>query len=328
MDPSKEDLCLLKTLLLELEQIIDKEECRDGSGTTKQGAYIYALLARAHIDVRTQEEVIGTIEKAVAALLSDKGTGNRCNLDDLMKMLKFLFSDQALTKRSIITDHYRLHISKATPVKSRGRGGQGVVTWDSAPAKTGGKRLDFWCFSSQFSMNSLRDLNVRSLILTSGTLAPLCALEAEMRMPFPISLENPHVIAPHQVWVGVVRRGPGGESLNSSFKTRSSPTYLNDLGNTIVNFCRVIPKGILVFFPSYGVMQSCVTAWQQVRGQNGKCVWDRIQQFKTPVVEPQDKPSFVAAMHLFYAKVQDPTCTGAVFFAVCRGKVKLAVVSF
>ena len=159
-----------------------------------------------------------------------------------------------------------------------------------------------------------------ALLSSCSVYMSLCSTP-RIQMTFPVTLENPHVIAPHQMWVGVVRRGPAGVSLNSSFKTRSSPEYLSDLGNTIVNFCRVVPKGILVFFPSYGVMQSCVAAWQQVPTQTGKCVWDRIQQFKTPVVEPQDKPSFVAAMHLFYSKIQDPTCTGAVFFAVCRGKV-------
>lgn len=39
------------------------------------------------------------------------------------------------------------------------------------------------------------------------------------------------------------------------------------------------------------------------------------------MVEPQDKQEFVAAMHEFYLKVADRTATGAIFFAVCRGKV-------
>jgi hypothetical protein len=42
---------------------------------------------------------------------------------------------------------------------------------------------------------------------------------------------------------------------------------------------------------------------------------------QTPVVEPQNKQEFVAAMHLFQEKVKDPAKHGAVFFAVCRGKV-------
>ena len=95
-----------------------------------------------------------------------------------------------------------------------------------------------------------------------------------------------------------------------------------DLGNSIVNFARIVPHGVLVFFPSYGVMRGCVERWKELPpGASGKSIWQRIQQFKVPVVEPQGKLEFVTAMHEFYEKVNDPRLTGAVFFAVCRGKV-------
>ena len=40
---------------------------------------------------------------------------------------------------------------------------------------------------------------VRSVILTSGTLAPLNSFAAELQVPFPITLENPHIIGSNQV---------------------------------------------------------------------------------------------------------------------------------
>lgn len=82
----------------------------------------------------------------------------------------------------------------------------------------------------------MRDLikqGVRSVILTSGTLSPLTSFAAEMQLPFPITLENPHVISKNQLWCGIVSTGPNSISLNSSFKTRSDESYLTDLGNTI-----------------------------------------------------------------------------------------------
>lgn len=38
---------------------------------------------------------------------------------------------------------------------------------------------------------------------------------------------------PRQIWVGVVKRGPSGEELNSSYANRSNRKYVDDLGNAI-----------------------------------------------------------------------------------------------
>lgn len=38
--------------------------------------------------------------------------------------------------------------------------------------------------------------------------------------PFPVCLENPHVIDKHQIWVGIVPKGPDGAQLSSAFDKR------------------------------------------------------------------------------------------------------------
>lgn len=50
---------------------------------------------------------------------------------------------------------------------------------------------------------------------------------------FPVRLENPHVITSNQIWVGVVPAGPSGHSFNSSFRSRDSIEYKQELGNAI-----------------------------------------------------------------------------------------------
>ncbi len=59
--------------------------------------------------------------------------------------------------------------------------------------------LSYWCFSSGISMRALQTLRVRSVLLTSGTLSPLDSFANELQLPFPITLENPHVIDRSQV---------------------------------------------------------------------------------------------------------------------------------
>lgn len=65
-----------------------------------------------------------------------------------------------------------------------------------------------------------------------------------------------------KVWVGVVPTGPKGTPLNSSYQHRDSREYKEDLGYAVVNFARMVPDGLLVFFPSYGVLKSCTDFWK------------------------------------------------------------------
>ena len=93
------------------------------------------------------------------------------------------------------------------------------------------------------SFHTFSLLRLRSILLTSGTLAPLEGFAHELQMPFDIRLQNPHIIAPSQVWVGVVPVGPSGHTLNSSYQCRDNLQYKEDLGNAVVNFARTIPDG-------------------------------------------------------------------------------------
>ena len=75
--------------------------------------------------------------------------------------------------------------------------------------------------------------------------------------------------------------------------------YKEDLGNSIVNFARLVPDGLLVFFPSYVVLRSCVDAWKGTTGgggAGGATIWERICRFKHPVEEPRDSALFQAAI--------------------------------
>ena len=65
-----------------------------------------------------------------------------------------------------------------------------------------------------------------------------------------------------QIWASVLPVGPSGGLLNSSFRTRDTPEYKRELGNAIESVARVVPDGLLVFFPSYSVMSGCLDAWQ------------------------------------------------------------------
>ena len=81
----------------------------------------------------------------------------------------------------------------------------------------------------------------------------------------------------------------------------------------------MVPGGLLVFFPSYGVMRTCVQNWKKCMDANGCSLWDRIAMQKvimshclvctihvkqqTPLMEPQTKKEFVEIMTKYYELV-------------------------
>jgi hypothetical protein len=55
---------------------------------------------------------------------------------------------------------------------------------------------------------------------------------------------------------------------------RNDPQYISSLGMTVLNVCRVVPHGVLVFFPSYTVLYKCKEEWQ-LSG-----LWSKIAAYK------------------------------------------------
>ena len=187
--------------------------------------------------------------------------------------------------------------------------------------------LSYWCFNPGLSMATLSACGVRSFLFTSGTLSPLDTFASEFQLSFPIRLENAHIIPPHHILLSVIERGPAGHPLLSSYSNRSNAAYVSDLGAAVVNVCRVVPDGVLVFFPSYFALEGCRDEWE--RGG----VMARIRALKVVVVEPRVSAEFSAAIGDYQAAIVSAKkergrgggggggVTGAIFFAVCRGKV-------
>lgn len=166
-------------------------------------------------------------------------------------------------------------------------------------------------FLARGNYERIDESGIRSMILTSGTLSPIKSFKAELQIDIPVELENPHVIRGHPMFVGILKRGPDGTSYNN----RTDARYMNSIGQALVNFSHVVPDGMLVFFPSYSAMEECTRQWQVTN------VWKSLQQRKGIFVEPRGKTEFSQTMQGCYDRIRSPEHRGAMFFAVCRGKV-------
>ncbi|XP_039441302.1 regulator of telomere elongation helicase 1 homolog [Culex pipiens pallens] len=319
-----DDLALLKEMLLSLEKTVDEIPVMfSQGGSTQPGTYIFEIFEKANIKEGNYHIIAQLLENIIQyiATITEKNNFVRRGggLQILAEALSIMFAGSGPQYRESIDKCYKCHIDIEEQKKVRGNTKQAdgwTATKQLVPSvKANAKVINFWCFNPGFGMRQLLGRNARSIILTSGTLAPLKPLISELDIPIAVKLENPHIIDGSQVCVKIVGQGPDKESLNSSYGNRDNPKYISSLGRTILSFCPIIPGGLLVFFPSYPLLNKCQEAWQETG------IWAQISRTKPIFVEPRGKDQFLNTMTEYYAKINDPDGKGAVFMAVCRGKV-------
>lgn len=257
----------------------------------------------------------------ITAATQAQGRGFSSNANGLSlfsDLLTIVFVSKGNDFHERVRRCYKVHVG--IEEQKTQKGNKKIDGWTSKTSTTpsvqgNAKVVSYWCFNPGFGMTQILSKNVRSVILTSGTLAPLKPLISELGIPVNVRLENPHIIKNSQVYVRIVSQGPDNEPLISNYQNRNNPKYVTSLGRTILNFCPIIPSGLLVFFPSYFIMNKCIEDWQACE------LWGQITARKPVFIEPRTKEEFLIIMDAYYAKINDPNGKGAMFFAVCRGKV-------
>ncbi|CAC5387435.1 BRIP1 [Mytilus coruscus] len=229
-------------------------------------------------------------------------------------------------------EDYRVAILKSTTyVSDNNTDG----SWISSRNRRGGMRpvpkyvitLHFWCMNPGVAFSDLHD--TRSIVLTSGTLSPMNSFESELDTPFPIKLEANHVIEDKQVWVwvGAMSQGPTGKPLHAVYKTMETLEFQDELGKTVLQVCQEVPHGVLCFLPSYRSLEKFIERWKNAG------IYEQIAKKKKIIQEPRrsDQVDFDDLLNQFYDTIHGVNdeddedvgeeTTGALFLAVCRGKV-------
>lgn len=300
-------LAELKEIMLRFENEIDNiGPLFPSKGSTFPGGKLFESLHAANITRNSYLKIKELID-ALILYLTQSATGRKGN--GLMKMLEILDTVYGPIGgdcyKTQMENGYRLHIIE--PEKNSGN-------WASTSTQHKPTKIfNYWCFAPRFGMSNLLSHNVRSVILTSGTLAPFKPLISELAIKVDQQLENPHIIKESQVAVRIVSAGPDEEPLHSSYLNRDNLKYLKSLGLTIQAICRITPNGVLVFFSSYTLMNKCKDIWSSLR------IWQGIEQIKPIFLEPRDKKEFDISVRDYYDNVK--TSKGAIYMAVLRGKV-------
>ncbi|EYB87067.1 hypothetical protein Y032_0268g770 [Ancylostoma ceylanicum] len=182
--------------------------------------------------------------------------------------------------------------------------------------------IKFWCFTSAIAMRSLKMNGVRTIIVTSGTLSPLENFTKNIGLDFGSTLENEHAAKGDQVIAAIVGKSPINKyALNGSFAQRRQDSYAQGIAESILSLANTVPQGILVFFASYNLMYHLISKFKEMKCREGssKSYWDSMLEAKTVVVEPRQKNQLTQVRFEFTQGVRSGQ--GAMFFAVCRGKV-------
>ncbi|KAG9442947.1 hypothetical protein H6P81_018801 [Aristolochia fimbriata] len=205
--------------------------------------------------------------------------------------------------------------------------------------------LNLWLLNPAVVFKEIAGLSL-SIILTSGTLSPMGSFASELGVQFETCMEAPHVIdVESQLWAAVIPSGPGNYRLNASYKTADRIDFQDALGASLEEICKVVPGGVLVFFPSYKLLEKLQSRWIQT-GQ-----WSRLNAQKPLFVEPRgNHEDFESVLKCYYDSIHGKTRRGrgaavkskpkkgnkpkmdqlpakehqqkaAAFLAVCRGKV-------
>ncbi|KFP80428.1 Fanconi anemia group J protein, partial [Apaloderma vittatum] len=182
--------------------------------------------------------------------------------------------------------------------------------------KTAVHVLNFWCLNPAVAFSNLND--VRTIVLTSGTLSPMDSFSSELGVKFSIQLEANHIIRNSQVWVGTVGAGPNGQKLCATFQHAETFAFQDEVGALLLSVCQTIGQGILCFLPSYKLLDKLKDRWMHTG------LWRNLELVKTVIAEPQGgaKSDFDELLKIYYDAIKcKGEKDGALLIAVCRGKV-------
>ncbi|KAL5334657.1 hypothetical protein BJX70DRAFT_377557 [Aspergillus crustosus] len=172
--------------------------------------------------------------------------------------------------------------------------------------------LHFTCLDAAIAIRPVFE-RFSSVVITSGTLSPLEMYPKMLGFNTVMQESYSITLARRSFLPMIVTRGSDQAQVSSGFQIRNDPGVVRNYGNIVLEFSRITPDGVVVFFPSYLYMESIISMWQ------GMGILDSIWNYKLILVETPDAQESSLALETF----RTACCNGrgALLFCVARGKV-------
>ncbi|CAI5760119.1 unnamed protein product [Candida verbasci] len=172
--------------------------------------------------------------------------------------------------------------------------------------------LHFTCLDASIAIKPVFE-RFSSVIITSGTISPLDMYPKMLNFETVIQESYAMTLARRSFLPMIVTKGSDQVQISSRFEIRNDPSVVRNYGSLLIEFAKITPDGMVVFFPSYLYMESIISMWQNMG------VLDEVWKHKLILVETPDAQETSLALETY----RKACCNGrgAVLLSVARGKV-------
>ncbi|TLD35402.1 DNA repair helicase [Venturia nashicola] len=145
----------------------------------------------------------------------------------------------------------------------------------------------------------------RAVILAGGTMSPmddyikhLFSYTSPTRI---MTLSCGHVIPPSNLLAWPIIQGNDGIDFDLTFEKRETKTMIDRIGDTLLRLIQNIPDGVVVFFPSYAYLDSCIATWKKCpppgKTLGKKTLYERLEDCKPIFLEPRSEQGAASTCH-------------------------------
>ncbi|KAK2952140.1 putative General transcription and DNA repair factor IIH helicase subunit XPD [Blattamonas nauphoetae] len=179
--------------------------------------------------------------------------------------------------------------------------------------------LRLCCHDPQFVFRPICD-TASSVIITSGTLSPLDMYPRLLGFTPVLVRSYTMSISRQCILPMVVTKSPDQIPLSTRFSVRNDPSIVRNFGSLLIEVTRIVPDGVVAFFPSYSFLRSILQSWKEMGTLH------QLYNNKLVFVETPDPIETALALHNYQTACD---CgRGGLFMCVSRGKVSEGTDSF
>ncbi|KAI8070367.1 DNA repair helicase [Gongronella butleri] len=172
--------------------------------------------------------------------------------------------------------------------------------------------LHFTCLDAAIAIRPVFE-RFSTVVITSGTLSPLDMYPKMLDFQAVVQESYAMTLTRNCFFPMIITRGSDQVAVSSKFEVRNDPAVVRNFGQIMVDASRIVPDGVVCFFPSYLYMEQIVSMWNEMG------ILNEAWKHKLIFVETPDAAETSLAL-ANYRKACD-NGRGAILLSVARGKV-------